>query len=260
MTACSIMLPELQTAFRASTLGRDEAVRDALVADGLQNPHRLGIYQNNIYLSLIGVLEAAFPTIRGLVGEENFAVLANRFIAAHPPRAPQLYAYGAEFAGFVDGFEAAVEELPFLPDLARVEWAVNDAYFAANAAPLSPGDLGDIAPEAYGALQLHLHPSAHLIDSPWPVWHLWGAEALPDPWPEEPGQVLVQRPADKVDVLLLTAGDFAFVTALKAGATLAAAAEAAMGADEGFDLQAAFGAHLNRGTFTREFTIASAIE
>lgn len=254
------MLPELQTAFRAGTLGRDEAVREALAADGLLTSHRLGIYQNNIYLSLIGVLEAAFPTVHALVGAENFAVLANRFIAEHPPAAPQLYAYGSEFAGFVAGFDAAVEELPFLPDLARVEWAVNDAYFAADAVSLSPGDLGDIAPETYGALQLGLHPSAHLIDSPWPVWHLWGIDALPDPWPEEPGQVLVQRPDDKVDVLLLTAGDFAFVTALKSGATLAVAAEAAVGADEEFDLQAAFGAHLNRGTFTREFTVASAIE
>jgi len=254
------MLPELQTAFRASTFGRDETVQAALAADGLRNQHRLNIYRNNIYLSLIGVLEAAFPTIRTLVGEENFAVLANRFIAEHPPQAPQLYAYGADFAGFVDGFDAAVEELPFLPDLARVEWAVNDAYFAADAASLSPGDLGDIAPESYGMLQLGLHPSAHLVDSPWPVWHLWGADALPDPWPEEPGQVLVQRPGDKVDVLLLTTGDFAFVTALKSGDTLAAAAQTAVGADEEFDLQTAFGAHLNRGTFIREFTIASAIE
>ena len=141
------MLPDLQAAFRAGTIGRDAAAVAALANGGMENGHRFGIYRNNIFQSLTGVLEAAFPTIRKLVGDENFAVLAHRFIAAHPPQRPQLYAYGGDFASFLAGFGPAVEELPFLPDLAQVEWAVNEAYFEADAEPLSADHLAGLAPE-----------------------------------------------------------------------------------------------------------------
>ncbi len=247
------MLPDLQAAFRAGTIGRDGDTVAALSAAGMQNGHRFGIYRNNIFKSLTGVLEAAFPTIRNLVGGENFAVLAHRFVAAHPPRQPQLYAYGGGFAEFLAGFAPAVEELPFLPDLARVEWAVNEAYFEADAEPLAAGHLAGLAPESYAALRLGLHPTVRLIGSDWPVWDLWGLEALPDPWP--PGMqggtqcVLVRRPESKVDVVLATRGDFAFLGAVEGGATLGEAAAAGVAADPEFDLSACLAGHLAGGTF-----------
>ncbi|MCY3827577.1 MAG: DNA-binding domain-containing protein [Rhodospirillaceae bacterium] len=251
------MLPDLQAAFRAGTIGRDAAAAAALSAGGMQNGHRFGIYRNNIFKSLTGVLEAAFPTIRNLVGGENFAVLAHRFIAAHPPRQPQLYAYGGDFAAFLAGFAPAVGELPFLPDLARVEWAVNEAYFEADAEPLTAGHLAGLAPERYAGLRLGLHPTVRLVASDWPVWDLWGLEALPDPSqnpgpPEKQGgaqRVLVRRPEKKVDVVMLTPGDFAFVGALADGDTLGAAATAAAGAEAEFDLSACLAGHLSGGTF-----------
>ena len=260
------MLPDLQAAFRAGTIGRDAAAAAALSAGGMQNGHRFGIYRNNIFKSLTGVLEAAFPTIRTLVGGENFAVLAHRFIAAHPPRQPQLYAYGGDFAAFLAGFAPAVEELPFLPDLARVEWAVNEAYFEADAETLSAGQLAGLAPERYAGLRLGLHPTVRLIESDWPVWDLWGAEALPDlgpdPWqdPGPPGKqgggqrVLVRRPESKVDVVMATHGDFAFLGALATGDTLGEAAAAGVAADPEFDLSACLAGHLAGGTFRSHVT------
>ena len=251
------MLPDLQAAFRAGTIGRDGEAVAALSAGGMQNGHRFGIYRNNIYRSLAGVLEAAFPTVRNLVGDENFAVLARRFIAAHPPQRPQLFAYGGDFAAFLAGFAPAVEELPFLPDLARVEWAVNEAYFEADAETLNAGHLAGLAPERYAGLRLGLHPTVRLIESDWPVWDLWGAEVLPSPWPDprppgkrEGGQrVLVRRPESKVDVVMATHGDFAFLGALATGDTLGEAAAVGTTADPEFDLSACLAGHLAGGTF-----------
>jgi len=251
------MLPDLQAAFRAGTVGGDASAVEALNADGMENAHRFGVYRNNIFLSLTGVLEAAYPTIHRLVGDENFAALANHFIAAHPPKEPQLYTYGAAFAAFLEGFEPAVSELPFLPDLARVEWAVNEAYFEADAPVLTPEGIATLDPEKYGLLLLNLHPTTRLIASDWPVWDLWGAEAMPDPWPEEAQSVLVHRPGSKVDVIMVSPGDIAFVEALAAGAPLGAAAAAGAEAEEGFDLAAALGGHLGRGTFRADFTIVA---
>ena len=255
------MLPDLQAAFRAGTIGRDGVAVAALSAGGMQNGHRFGIYRNNIYRSLAGVLEAAFPTVHNLVGDENFAVLARRFIAAHPPQRPQLFAYGGDFAAFLAGFAPAVEELPFLPDLARVEWAVNEAYFETDAESLNAEQLAGLAPERYAGLRLGLHPTVRLIESDWPVWDLWGAEVLPDPGPDSgpgtgpPGkpeggqQVLVRRPESKVDVVMATHGDFAFLGALATGDTLGEAAGAGVAADPDFDLSACLAGHLAGGTF-----------
>ena len=247
------MLPDLQTAFRSGTIGRDGDAVAALSAGGMQNGHRFGIYRNNIFKSLTGVLEAAFPTIRNLVGGENFAVLAHRFIAAHPPRRPPLYAYGGGFAEFLAGFAPAVEELPFLPDLAEVEWAVNEAYFEADAEPLAAEHLAGLTPEHYAALRLGLHPTIRLIESDWPVWDLWGLETVPDPWPPEKQEgaqrVLVRRPEGTVDVVLATRGDFAFLGAIADGEPLGAAAAAGAAADTEFDLSTCLAGHLAGGTF-----------
>lgn len=256
------MLPDLQAAFRAGTIGRDGEAVAALSAGGMQNGHRFGIYRNNIFKSLTGVLEAAFPTIRNMVGDENFAVLARRFIAAHPPQRPQLFAYGGDFAAFLAGFAPAVGELPFLPDLARVEWAVNEAYFEADAETLNAGQLAGLAPERYAGLRLGLHPTVRLIESDWPVWDLWGAEVLPDlgPDPGPPGKraggqrVLVRRPESKVDVVMATHGDFAFLSALATGDTLGEAAAAGVAADPEFDLSACLAGHLAGGTFHSHVT------
>ena len=257
------MLPELQAAFRAGTIGRDGDAVAALSADGMRNGHRFGIYRNNIYRSLTGVLEAAFPTVRNLVGDENFAVLARRFIAAYPPQRPQLFAYGDEFPAFLTGFAPAVEDLPFLPDLAKVEWAVNEAYFEADAETLTAERLAGLEPERYAGLRLSLHPTVRLIESDWPVWDLWGAEALPEslqnPGPSgkpEGGQrVLVRRPESKVDVVMATPGDFALLSALATGDTLGEAAAAGVAADREFDLSACLAGHLAGGTFHSHVTV-----
>ena len=247
------MLPDLQAAIRSGTIGRDSDAVAALSAAGMRNGHRFGIYRNNIFKSLAGVLEAAFPTIRNLVGGENFAVLAHRFIAARPPRQPSLFAYGGEFPVFLAAFAPAVEDLPFLPDLARVEWAVNEAYFEADAEPLAAGHLAGLAPESYAGLRLDLHPTVRLIESGWPVWDLWGPDTLPEPWPagkQEGAQfVLVRRPASKVDVVLATRGDFAFLGAVAGGKPLGGAAAAGAAADPEFDLSTCLAGHLAGGTF-----------
>lgn len=252
------MLPDLQAAFRSGTIGGDSSAPETLTQAGMQNGHRFGVYRNNIFLSLAGVLEAAFPTIHKLVGDENFAVLANTFIGKHPPRQPQLYTYGDGFADFLEGFEPAVSELPFLPDLARVEWSVNEAYFAADGDALTAEHLSELPPEQYGLMQLQLHPSVRTLASEWPVWDLWGAETLPEPWPEEAHCVLVNRPMDKVDVVLIAPSDFVFLSAVAGGATLGDAAAAGLEQDSEFDFSAALGGHLGRGTFLADFSIADA--
>src|SRR3546814_5922375 len=78
-------------------------------------------------------------------------------LRAHPPTVPQLLHYGDRFADFLAGFKP-VRALLYLPDVARLEWARHEAYFAGHADPLDPAALAGMPPERYLALALDLHP------------------------------------------------------------------------------------------------------
>lgn len=201
--------------------------------------------------SLVQSLGHAFPIVRKIATPENFRVVALAYVRAEPPRRPVLAEYGASFPDFVAGFAAAVTDLPFLPDLARLEWALHSSYFAADAPGLAPQTLAEIPPDRLGQARLSLHGAARLTGSAHPIWTAWRDEAVPGP--DLPGQhVLVARPDARVDAYEIEPGDAAFLGTIAAGATLEEAAEAALAVDPGFDFAAVLAAHLQRGTFAAE--------
>jgi hypothetical protein len=155
-----------------------------------------------------------------------------------------LIRYGAGFSAFIEGF-APAGRLPFLADVARLErlWLV--AYHGPEAAPLPLYALGRLPEAALAEVCLALHPTAGVIASRHPVAALWvantgrGEHAAIDLRRAE--AALVLRPHDRVEVHVLGPGEAAFVRALQAHGTLAAAAEAAFAEAPGFDFATALG-------------------
>src|SRR6202012_3874804 len=103
-----------------------------------------------------------------------FARLAGDFIRAYPPRRPELLHYGQEFSGFIAEYEAAAS-VPYLADMARLEYAWNVAYNAADRAPMAAQELARFAPEELESLVLATHPSLRFVASSWPVMAVWQA-------------------------------------------------------------------------------------
>src|SRR5215471_6617276 len=121
------MLPlrDLQDAMTVSVLRSADAPLAALVrADGIAFDGRLKVYRNNTFSSLTAALKDSFPVVCQLVDERFFGYAAQEYIRTHPPRAPRLAEYGEDFADFLAGFEPA-RRLPYLSDVARLEWAIN---------------------------------------------------------------------------------------------------------------------------------------
>ena len=127
-------LLDLQRAMRASLVDRDDGAIAALLADGV-TADRLNIYRNTFVTGVTKALRLTYPAVHRLVGAEFFEGAAAIFIAQHPPQAAWLDEYGAEFADFVRDFEPAAS-LPYLADVARLEWAVSRALHAADEPPL----------------------------------------------------------------------------------------------------------------------------
>ena len=237
-------LRDLQSRMAALSLGRLEP--EALIGDVLDDrpipaAQRLRIYRNNTLLGLTDPLRATFPVVAQLVGEEFFLRMAGDFVRAHPPRRPELLAYGQEFPTFITAYRAA-SSLPYLADVARLELAWNFAYNAAEREPLAPQALTAFPPQALETLCLTPHPSLRFVASNWPVMAIWRAHQAqggPDGSVDlEAGgdMLLVYRPRHDTFIRKVGAGAFAFVMALAARQSLAAAVTSALSGDPDFNV------------------------
>lgn len=202
---------------------------------------RFGVYRNNVVVGLTDALRQRFPVCERLIGEEFFRAMAREFMRALPPRSPLLYTYGGDFAPFIAAFEPA-QSVPYLADVARLEFAYGLAYHAADAAPLPPQRIEAFTQESWGDLVFTLHPSIQLVASRWPIVAIWATNTHDeDVKPVDLGvaeDALVVRPALEVEIRRLPPGGLAFLAALQCGSTLAVAAEAGVAADAGFDITA----------------------
>src|SRR5712692_6038624 len=168
-------LRELQRGVRDALL-RDPAGAAALdvVGDGLAPAARLAVYRHHVLTSLTAALETTFPVVVRLVDPRFFRYAADRYVREHPPAGPCLFEYGASFPEFLAVFPPCLP-LVYLADVARLEWAMNVALHAPDAAPLTAEAVRALAPDALQALAVGLHPSVTLLRSPWPVDRIWRA-------------------------------------------------------------------------------------
>lgn len=208
-------------------------------AIGTDQKRRFDIYRNNVTHGLIEALGASFPAVQALVGEAFFGALAKAYLAENPARSPLLFRFGGTFGAFIDGFEP-VRGLPYLGDVARLEWARLQAHHGADAEPIALDALAAVPPEQLTGTRLALHPTATVLRSCHPVYSLWaassGVEAAPEVELSRAETALVHRPILDVQTRLLAPGSAAFLSTLADGHPLGPAAEAANQADPAFDL------------------------
>lgn len=218
-----------QTLFAAALLDPDAALPPGLVdPQGRPAPKRFSVYRNNVASSLTRALEAGFPTVRKLVGDEFFAAMALVYLRAHPPRSRMLMLYGADFPDFLAGFPP-VAHLGYLADVARLEFAVRESYHAADSTPLSEAEFQRLLGADISALRLTLAPALRLLRSDWPVVSIWAAHQAEGGPSLRPGgeDALILRPEFDPRPHLLPTGGAAFVSGLMAGRTLGASLDLA---------------------------------
>ncbi len=135
--------------------------RSVTVARGLQ------AYRTNGVANAARALEAAYPTVRALVGADGFQLLARELWTAHPPVLGDLAQWGESLAAFLE-VHPDLSHWPYLGDCARLDWAVQRCERAADAQwnAASIARLGDSDPQQ---LQLQLRPGLAVLASRWPV-------------------------------------------------------------------------------------------
>jgi hypothetical protein len=129
---------------------------------------RLAIHRDNVLSALADALADTHPVCVRLVGEQFFGALARRFAREVPSRSPDLGDYGAELGDFHAGFEP-VRELPYLPDVARLEWRLHLARRAAVLAPLDFARWAALPSARRADVRVRLAPATALLASPFPI-------------------------------------------------------------------------------------------
>jgi hypothetical protein len=238
-------LRERQTRFASALLGGE--------ADG---DVRMAIYRNSVRANYRNALGATYRVVSQLVGEPFFRAAVDAYVHACPSAGGDLNVYGGSFGEFLATYPHA-RNLPYLPDVARLEWAMDESGRAADASGTPEtilAALGAIPAERVTAQRFALDPSCRLLTSPYPVLRIWQVHQ-----PDHAGEIavefgavadhlLVRREGGVVVAERLASGDFALLRALADGGDLAAALDAAVAAEPAFDLGASLRAYIANRT------------
>ena len=244
MLPCATMsqsLERVQVDFAWALVDRAATARIAFASAGGADraAERLALYRGNIAAACEKALANAFPVVRRLVGDEFFGALARAYGLAHPSVSGDLNRFGEQFPDFVVAFEHT-QALPYLPDVARLDWAAHRAHYAADATAPARERVGAMPPDELLACRFGLHPACEWIDSPFAIASVWFAHQPQgaDQWPravDRPEIALVVRRQWQVEVLRSSAGEIAALTQLRSGADMEAAIAAGLHADAAFD-------------------------
>jgi len=249
------MLRDLQRSFSAAIFDGSDALADRILPGHFPAEQLVQIYRHNVLDTLTTALGAVYPVTEKLVGAGFFGYAAHEYLREHRPLSANLHDFGGNFAGFLAGFAPAAS-LPYLPDMARLEWAWHRAFHAADAGALDMSQLASVPPERHPALRFVLHPSAQLVMSDYPIVRIFESNLegfagdtsinLADGGEN----ALVIRRDLKVRVEPLAAADAALLAALARNQTLSDALDAALAIQPDFDLGPVLADHARRGTFS----------
>lgn len=209
-------------------------------AEGQNHLERgLQTYRSNGHVLAQRVLAAAYPVVAELLGAEGFDGLSRHFWQSHPPDRGDLAQWGVGFPAFLAGLQDLVREEAYLPDVARVEWALHASATVAD----GQADMASFAllqSHEPSGLTLVLSAGATGLASRFPVVsivqaHLTGEPSLQQAGERFRGQVqeaaLVWRQGLKPSLRHAQPGEVLFIAALQENRSLADSLAAAPGLD-----------------------------
>lgn len=156
----------------------------------LDRPARgaMAVYRNTVLHGAVEALRANFPVVEQILGAEMFDSVAVDFATQCPPRLPVLALYGGRFTDWLEE-QAWARDLPYLPDVARVERLRVECLMAADAEPLRQEEVRAAIRSA--DVRLSLHPSVRFDWLKTPAMSIWlahqqrvGSEIAPE-WKAE---------------------------------------------------------------------------
>ena len=213
---------------------------------------RVELYRRNLRAHWRAALASAYPVLLALVGDSYFDALSLAYAGAHPSQSGDLNRFGASLPAFIEAREHD-PRFRYFADVARLEWAVHVAWFAADVAVFTPQAWNETGSEALLDARLAVHPACASIVSPYAIADIWLAHQPGGVFPEHidvPTHALVVRPLWRPTVRVHSAAAHAAFVALQRGSTLGEALDAAFAVDSGFDFASQWQAWISASAIT----------
>lgn len=230
-------LASFQDAFVDALYGR--VPHDSRVAALMDQPG-FAVYRNTVFQGCVDALEANFPAVVRLVGEDWFRAAAAEYVTLSPPTETRLLRYGQNFPDFLASFEPA-KSLSYLPNVARLDYFWVEAHVAPDDRHVTVIDLTAWPPQQAERATLRVHPSARwhwFADEP--AYTIWRANRegadIPDDLVWEGEGALLLRPSSNVVWQPLSIGACALLDACAAECDLESAARRALEREPEMDL------------------------
>lgn len=211
-------LPDVQAPITSS----DADGNGAPSASPMSALRRLGVYHGAYRARLLETLRDTYGHTLRLLGDDAFDALALAGIAQAPSTHRNLRWYGETWPDFL--VDAAVAEL------ARLDWALREAFDGPDDTVLGLRDLQLLAPDAWAVVRLRPHATVRCLamrHNTLQRWHALDDERpVPDAEPlPAPGWVLVWRRDDRPHFRSMAAPEAWAVRQLLAGQPWAALCE-----------------------------------
>ena len=231
--------------YRAFLLGDAEALLPELVSREIPAPISVQVYQNNARETYRKALVASYPVIERLVGEECFRGLAQKYMRDYPSTSGDLQNFGVVFPKFLSELYGD-SDYAYLPDVARLEWAVEEVQLDGESERIDLDALSRLDPGRYANVRFSRSKSARLVCSTYPILSIWktnqsGQEADVD-LDSGSEQVVVRRHEGSIELNLINPIATSLAAHLDAAETLDGAAQALaseLGDDPNFNLNTA---------------------
>lgn len=224
-------LRDVQALFLAGVM-RGEAAAERLIVDDnrVGAARRLDIYRNNYRASVTGILADHYERLHLYLGEEQFGRLADAFVDACPSTTRNLRYYGGGFADFLAHRYPGDGELA---ELARLDWALRDAFDASDADPLDAAAVAALG-DRWIAAPLALVPSAQFVNACFNIAAIWNALEAGEAPPAAarlagPATILVWRHADQPQFRSLPCDEADALAMVAAGTSFTGLSEALLG-------------------------------
>jgi hypothetical protein len=190
-----VTLAETQALFHGLVTGEEPRDQEALErcfagTDELGAAERVAIYRNMYRARLVDALRETFPNLARFLGEERFAALGGAYLAEHPSEHHDVGRVGRLLAPFLREFPDP--DRPDLSDLAELEWARNEVFFAPESPAVGVEALTRLGVDA----QLRMVPSLRVVvltHDATALWRRLESGASPDPVARGPATVAVWR-------------------------------------------------------------------
>jgi hypothetical protein len=127
---------------------------------------RIGIYHEMYLLRMAEALESDYPALAHSLGETRWPALVRDYVLAHPSRSYTLNVLGRSLADWL-GEAGDLPRRGFCRDLACLEWAVTEAFDAAETPRLTAPELEAVPAEAWGGLRLVPSAALRLVELRW---------------------------------------------------------------------------------------------